>query len=644
LKKKRIVQEVIEETMIKGGYQNKVIRVDLTKGTITTEALPDEKILRKYIGQFPLGMWYLFKELKDGVSALEPENPLIFLNGPLTGTRVPSPNNCTITTLNADTGYTAGRAHTHGWFGPYLAKAGYDGIIFNGASKKWVYLLIDDDKIELRDAKKFLGKDTHETEDAIKEDLGFNLKLGAPDGASVAAIGPAGENLCAGSLIENDKNHSFSHSGVGQVMGSKKVKAICVRGTKDLPKVNDADKLKPIAQEWTKKAATVGLFPIVGQGGVPNSNYQGVLGLVGLSAKNWTVNSLPGYGVGMTRHKITPRPCYRCPVACCYDAEVVEGPYKGYVATLSGGGENTEGSASIVGAGKEPGETWYLTDLNDRLGFETSTVGCAMAVAFEAYEKGLLTKKDTDGLELKWGDVKVIETLMTRIAHKEGKFATMISDGPKVTAQRIGLPGSSVDIKGSGMNLHDWRRAWGCLAGQLVSGGSGWPNPGADCWTAEADAGYPEKADPLSPFGKGHEIAMTGIIKFWNDSYGCCWFASWGLPGIMKLSSSALSAVTGWNFTPEEAWDVGHRSLTMERIFALRHGWTPEDDYVVSARMTDPAPADAGPAAGKGIGGYLEGWCRDYYQEMGWDRKTGKPLRATMVKLGLEEYIPLVYP
>jgi len=180
--------------------------------------------------------------------------------------------------------------------------------------------------------------------------------------------------------------------------------------------------------------------------------------------------------------------------------------------------------------------------------------------------------------------------------------------------------------------------------GQVVSGGSGWPAPGADCWTAEADAGYPQKADPLSPWGKGEEVAKTGMIKFWNDTIGCCWFATWGLPGIMKMSSSAISAVTGWNFTEQEAWDVGHRSLTLERIFNIRHGLTPEDDINVSPRMTDPAPADAGPAAGKSIKGYLEGWVRDYYQAMGWDRKTGKPLRSTMIKLGLEEYIPLIYP
>jgi len=629
--------------MIKGGYRGKILRVDLTTGSITVEGLPGESILRKHVGNFGLGLWYLMKELPDGIDALEPENPLIFLNGPLVGTRVPCPNNCTITTLNADTGFTAGRSHSHGWFGPFLARAGYDGIIITGASDKWVYLWINDDKIELRDAAKLVGLDTHETEDAVKEDLGVNTKVGAPDGASVAAIGPAGENLVAGSAIMNDKNHGFCHSGVGQVMGSKKLKAIAVLGTGEVP-VHDAEKLKPITRKWVKKASGLGLFGIVGQGGVPRSEYQGVKGLCGVSAKNWTVNDLPGFGDGMTRHKITPKPCYRCPVACCYDVEVVEGPYAGYVASLSGGGENMEGAASIVGIGGDAGTIFRLTDLHDRLGFETSTAGCAMAVAFEAYEKGLLTKEDTDGLELTWGNAQAVETLLKRMAHREGKLANMLADGPKVAAQRVGLPGASVDIKGSGMNLHDWRRAWGVLLGQAVSGGSGWPAPGADCWTPEADAGYPEKADPLSPYGKGEEVAKTGIIKFWNDCYGCCWFGTWGLPDIMKMSSSAVAAVVGWDdFTAEEAWAVGERAVTLERIFNMHHGLTAEDDINISPRLTDPAPADAGPAAGLSIGLYLEGWVRDYYQEMGWERKTGKPLRSTMKRLGLEELIGSVW-
>lgn len=630
--------------MIKGGYRGKILRVDLTKSSIAVEALPDESILRKYVGGLGLGLWYLMKELPMGAAPLDPVNPLIFLNGPLVGTRAPSSNNCTISTLNANTGFTAGRAHSHGWFGPYLSMAGYDGIIITGSSDKWVYIWIDDDKVELRDAAKVLGKDTHETEDLVKEELGVNKKLGAPDGASVAAIGPAGENLCAGALIENDKNHSFAHSGVGRIMGSKRLKAIAVRGTGKVP-VFDDNKLKAVVADWSKSGNDKGVWTHLRGSANPSGDYKWIRNLVGLSAKNWLSNDIPGFGDGMSQNKITSKPCFRCPLGCAYDVEMTSGPYKGLVASMGGGGENLEGSASIVGVGSNgPGEIFYLTEINDRLGFEASAVGCSMAVAFEAYEKGLLTKEDTDGLELKWGDVKVIETLVRRIANKEGRFATSLADGPKAAAERVGLPDSAVHIKGSGMNLHDWRRSWGCLLACIVSSGSGWHTFAADSWWAEPDAGYAKQADPLDPTKKADEVAKTAILKFWRDCIGCCTFVTSALPDGMKFTAQAIGAAVGWeDFTREEGLVVGQRVIALERIFNMKHGLTADDDIKVSPRLTDPAPADAGPAAGLSIAPYLEGWVRDYYEILGWERKSGKPTMPTLKRLGMEEFTDVVW-
>jgi len=629
--------------MIKGGYRNKILRVNLTKGSISTEKLPDENVLRKYIGNFGLGLYYLTKELPIGVSPLDPENPLIYMNAPLVGTRAPSGNNCTITTLNADTGFTAGRSHTHGFFGPLLSMAGFDGIIISGASDKWVYLWIDDGKAELRDAEKLLGKDTHETEDLVKKELGVPLKVGAKGGASVAAIGPAGENLCAGALIEVDKNHSFAHSGVGTIMGSKRLKAIAVRGTGKVP-ISDEKKFKEVVAEWSKAGHELGAWNNLKGAVNPHGDYKWIKGMIGLSAKNFLSNDIPGFGDGMSKNKITVRACFHCPIGCSYDVEMTSGPYKGYVATMAGGGENMEGSASIVGVGsKGPGEIFYLTDLNDRLGFEASTVGCAMAVAFEAYEKGLLTKEVTDGLELKWGDVKVIEKLLSKIAKREG-FGALLADGPKAAAQRVGLPDASVDIKGAGMNLHDWRRAWGCFLGQFVSGGSGWHAGAADCWFTEPDIGYEKMLDPLDPYVRAREVALTTILHMWRDCFGCCNFVTWGLPGGMTIIPKAIGAAVGWeDFGKEEAWMVGERVTTLERAFNMSRGLTVRDDIEVSPRLLEPAPADAGPAAGKSVAPYIEGWVRDYYTELGWDRKTGKPWMSTLKRLGLEEFAHLVW-
>ena len=188
------------------GYCGKVLRVDLTNKKISDEPLPDEKVLKDYVGCFPLGLWYLDQMVKPGTHPLDPENPLIIFTGPLTGTAVPSATNTTIVTLNGSTKKTVGRSHSHGYFGPYLKFVGFDGIIVEGASKNLQYLYIDEKGAELRDASKLKGLDTHETEEAIKSEIG-------KEKTSVAAIGPAGENLCFGALIENDMHASFSHSG-----------------------------------------------------------------------------------------------------------------------------------------------------------------------------------------------------------------------------------------------------------------------------------------------------------------------------------------------------------------------------------------------------------------------------------------------
>lgn len=612
----------------------KILKVNLTSKIMSEEPLPDDDVLRKYVGCFGLGQYYFDKLYEPGAGPLDPGNPLIFLSGPLTGTDVPSPTNMTLTTLNAETHITVGRSHTHGWWGPRLISCGYDGIIVEGESNSPLYLYISEEGTSLHPADEYWGMDTHETEEAFKEKFG--------DDVSVAAIGPAGENGAAGALIANDKNHSFSHSSVGTIMGSKNLKAIVVEeGSLDKPVV-DPEKLQENAKEWRTTAREEGLFPVVGDAGVPNSEYEGVKELVGLISKNMTTNKLPGFGDGMADHDPEPQPCYKCPVACCYDVTIDSGKHEGYTATLSGGGENQEGASSVLGCGADdPGVAWFLTDHCDRLGLETSTAGCALAVAFEAFEEGIIDEEDTGGLELTWGNDEAAEELYRQYAHREG-FGDKLADGPETAAERLGVPEKAVHIKGAGMNLHDWRRGWGVMLGQIVGGGSGWPAPGADCWTPEPDVGFPEKPDPMQPDGKPNEVAATAPKKYWEDIQGTCWFATWGLPGVLEWSAKCTAAATGWDdFDYKEALKIGERSVTLERILNMRLGLTAEDDIDIPQRLAEPSPD--GPAEGKAIGPYVEGWVKDYYELMGWHRETGKPLRETLERLDLEEYIDEVW-
>lgn len=610
------------------GYMGKILNVDLTTGKITDTDLPHEDVLRKYIGGFGLGIRMLYDMLPPGYSPLDPENPMILLNGPLTGLRLPAANNLTLTTKNADTEFTAGRSHTHGFLGPKLKFAGYDGLIVTGASEKPVYLWVRDGKAEIRDASKLWGKDTHETEDLVKKEV-------KESGASVAAIGPAGENLCAGALIANDRNHSFSHSGVGTVMGSKKLKAIAIFARERAIPVESKEKLGDIDKRWKGLLDSEwSIKRVLGKGGIARNDYELIQKTLGVSGYNWQ-KQIPEFGKGMSQHKITSRPCWSCPIGCAYDVEIVSGPHKGYVATLSGGGEAPESVAGLLGI-TEPGTIFYLTDLYDRLGIEASTGGCTLAMTFEAYEKGLLTRDDTDGLALKWGDAEVAEKLIRKYASREG-FGNLLALGLRRAAEMIGgeAPNFTIHVKGGGIPLHDWRPVWGKLLGVITSSCSGQAAHGADSSRAEPDAGYPERTPGQTRTGKAMEVLRTGPHKWYQDSIGVCWFATVSIEGMAGLVAEAISAVTGWDYSREELLKAGERIGHLERAFNIRHGLTPEDDYDAPQRMLE-APTD-GPGKGRALGPYLRGMINEYYALMGWDERTGKPLKNVLERYGLED-------
>lgn len=616
----------------KGGYVGKILRVDLSNGKISEEDLPRGDILRKYIGCWALGMRYLYDLLPPGYTAADPENPMIFMTSPLVGLPLPCANNTTLATKNFDTGFTVGRSHTHHNFGRYLKGNGYDGVIITGRVEKPVYLWIHDGKAELRDASHLWGKtDTHETEDVIKGELG-NSKI------SVAAIGPCGENLVPGGMIMNDRNHGFCHSGVGSAMGWKNLKAIAIYGNKSI-KIADPERIKQVRKEFAKALKDpqhIGQKVLHKQAS-KRGDYRKQLEMIGFCGKNFQINQLVEFGIGMHKHKFTPRPCPGCPIGCSYDLEIISGPHKGYVSTLSGGGEALEGAGSILGI-VNPEQFFYLTDQFDRLGIEGSMAGCTLAMAIEAFERGLITTKDTDGLELKWGDAKMAETLVRKMVYREG-FGEILAKGIKEAAEWIGgdAPNFAVNVKGTGMSLHDWRPVWGFLLGQIVGSGAGWPAPGADGWTPEPNAGYPDYTDPFDHRGKPLEVKKIGAVKFLNDSTGLCMFATWGTKGGNQFIADALNAATGWDYTVDELLKVGERAMQLERAFNVRHGLKPEDDWTVPDRLVE-APPD-GRAKGKAMKPYLESMVKEYHGLMGWDPKTGKPFQSVLKGVALDDVI-----
>ncbi len=341
---------------VRGGYRPHILRVDLSQETITREALPREEILRKYIGATGLGLYYLLRDAPPRVAAVDPEAPLIFMLGPLTGTPAINSSDWAIVCFNVCIPYAAGVGHGHGFWGARLKHSGYEGIFFTGRANRPTYLWIDDNRVEFRDANHLWGLDTRETERRLK------LELGDEENISVACIGPAGEEELPGAMVKADRNHGAGKGSPGAVMGSKRLKAIAVRGTGTVP-VFDMDGLMETATEWENnlfpdpsesfgdvQPAGVGLR----DGGETREYYERLGKTLRAVGKNmtdplWGAEYTRKYVEACARWRITPQPSYNCKISCAYDVEITDGPLAGLVGSLGGGAENMEGAAAVIG-------------------------------------------------------------------------------------------------------------------------------------------------------------------------------------------------------------------------------------------------------------------------------------------------------
>ncbi|MFI5400320.1 MAG: aldehyde ferredoxin oxidoreductase family protein [SAR324 cluster bacterium] len=619
----------------------KLLRVDLTQGTHRTEPLPDEQVLRQYVGGIGLGMYLLLRETPPGVGATDPAAPLMFMAGPLAGTPAPSSSNLAVVSLNHDTPFAVATGHTHGYWAAYLKHAGYDGIWITGASPSPVYLWVDDGRVELRDASHLWGKDTRETERLIKRELGDSAKI------SVACIGPAGEARLHGASIKNDRNHGAHKGSVGAVMGSKRLKAVAVRGTHQVP-LEDRPAFVELCEQW-KNAITTD--PPPGQGSpsvgkkLSNAGHHRAYGYAGdanlVAGKNFTD---PMWGTRYAHRMVaaskewtlTPKESYNCSISCAYDCRINSGPYAGYTASLCGGGENIEGAAAMIGV-EDPATNIVLTDYCDAKGIDSSVAGALLGMAYELYNRDVLTNQETGGLELTWGNHEAAMILLDQMCSGDGFGGKVLAAGLKEAARLIGRGAEScvVHIRGGGVNMHDWRPAWSVLLGQVLAGaGVCWQGPGVDAWTTEPDLGYTEFAPGTVPQGKAEAVAKTQIKKLWEDTLGVCWFACWGVKGVLDYASRALALGTGWSgFDREEALAVGERMVNLERVIAVKRGFKPADEFDVSPRLLE-APKE-GVAAGKSIAPHLHRMVEEYYRIMGWNTATAAPTQATLRRVGL---------
>jgi aldehyde:ferredoxin oxidoreductase len=610
-------------TRLPGGYMGKILRVDLTTGSMKDENLPEEPMLRRFIGGQALATYALLKELPLDAKPYGPENKVVMMTGPITGTGfTPGGTKVTAVYLSPLTNYTLGRGASSGFWAVYLKAAGYDGIIIEGAAAKPTYLYINDGKAQLRDASKAWGKGARETEDLLRADVGVS-------DARVMSIGPAGENLVHGAMLCNDYNHNAAHSG-GAVFGSKKLKGIVVNGTAR-PRLHDREKLIEAGLRWRN---TLMVYSVDDRRTVGHAAH-----LEALPNLNFRSTLIADHNRGFDQNRIVQRPCFQCARLCPWDVEIGEGPYQGKIGHFNAGAEWMD---TFWNLGVKGNATLYLAERINDLGIECSHFSFGAGVMFEAWEKGLLDAEKTGGLKLEWGNVEVIDRLLDMAARREGHWGNLLAEGPVEVAEAIGgdAPKWIVHTKKGTPAMHDWRPHFGQMLRELVGSGGMKPQGGGTL-NPPPDLKYREKWGPLDrddPKGWPWSNVLSEQYRQFAGLIGGCWFAQMHLkPDGLNSIVDSLNATTGWNFNLDEALVAGHRSMILQSIFGTQRGWIAEHDWQrVGARFLEPVPD--GKYKGFAIAKWLPDMLYEYYRLSGRHEKTGRPYADALTKLDLEEF------
>lgn len=601
------------------GWIGKLIRVNLSNSSIKVESLKmdDAKL---YLGGRGLGSKYLFDEIDPTIDPLTPENKLIFMTGPLTGTYATCAGRYNVVAKAPLTG-TIGAANSGGHFGPELKFAGYDGIIFEGKADSPVYLSIHDDEIELKSAEHLWGKNVFETTDILLEEN--------EEDARVACIGPAGEKQVLFATVMNDKDRAAGRSGLGAVMGSKNLKAVVVRGTNGI-KVADKDEFMSSTMDAREKVLA---NPVTGKGGGLASYGTEVLVNIlnemhALPTRNWqTANFEDGEKISgeylAENYLVRNKACFACPIGCGRVIKIPDGKYKGIVS-----GPEYEAAWSY-------GASCGVSDINaidkanhvcNLLGLDPITMGATIACAMELYEIGALTL-DELGEELNFGNADAIISLTEKTGNREG-FGDLLALGSYRLAEKYGHPELSMSVKKQEMPAYDGRAIQGMALEYATSNRGGCHVRGY--LTSPEVLGIPMKTDPLTTEGKAGLLKLFQDLTAVVDSSDICLFTTFaiGLPEI----SNMLRASIGINISDEEILKAGERIWNLEKLFNLEAGLTKEDDTLPPRLLKEQLTT--GPAKGKVA--ELDVMLKEYYELRGWDTE-GIPTEEKLDELVIDK-------
>lgn len=608
------------------GYMGKILRVDLTSGAIQEEPL-DDTLVEMYMGGSGFGADYLYREVPPGVAWDDPENRIIIASGPLGGTLVSGTGTFSLVTKGPMTGLAVS-TQANGFLGAFLKFAGFDALVIQGKSPQWVYLHIEEDRAELRDASGLLGKDTWEIEKAVRKELRITERL------TVFGIGPAGENRVRYAIVGGDKGHIASKNGCGCVMGAKRLKAIAIPRVRKPVPVFDKQLLFEKAKALDKAGmeAGGGRFYQWGTGGAFSSHAQAG----SLPTRNYTTNIFPEHesmnGQYIRTHfEHRPLPCWTCRLAHVKHMKVTEGPYAGYE------GEEPEYECMVSWGSQigntDPGAMVMLSNLNDRLGMDVNEAGWIVGWVMECYEKGIFTREDLDGLDMRWGNVEAVCALLEKISRREG-IGDLLAEGVKRASEKIGGEAATMGVyvqKGATPRGHDHRAIWPELLETCVSA-TGTIQSGMRVINLPL-LGLPPVSNPFSPWEVAAANAKVDGWMVFMDCLGVCRFVTIHPP----LTMDCLNAVIGRDLTLTDAMTIGRRIVNQLRVFNFLHGLDPKME-APSVRYGS-TPTD-GPAEGKSIEPHFELMKSLYFDLMGWDSKTGKPLPHTLESLGLGKLVP----
>jgi aldehyde:ferredoxin oxidoreductase len=611
------------------GYAGKILKVDLSERKIESEPL-DPIAARKFLGGGGLAAHFMEREKMDWHQDIfDPGNILIFSLGPLTG--LPAPF-CSRYVVSAKSPLTHiwGEAHASGYWGPELKYCGWDAIMITGRAEEPVYFWIHDDQVEIRDAGEIWGMDTYQTETFLQDRLGGKT-------VRVASIGPAGENRSRMALIINDHGRAAARSGLGAVMGSKNLKAIALKGNQK-PEIAHPEEFRKYVKELTqivmdapprqalRKFGTDGaMMGLHEMGDVPIKNWR--LG-------KWEEGCSMVSGQTMAETILTDHyACRGCPIGCGRIVEVKEGPY-----AVSGKGPEYETAASFgpLCLNDNLEVVAKANDLCNRYGMDSISAGMTIAFAMECYEKGLITQKDTDGIDLTWGNGEAIIQMLKKMAFREG-FGEVLTDGSWQAAQKIGKGSEdfAIQVKGQELALHDPRAFFSWAVANATAHRGACHILAPTYWVERgltfSDLGYDKPLDRFAVEGKGTWVKVFQDFCEVLESLVLCKFSlygNWRGNHILQL----INLTTDWGMDFKEMIRTGERGFNLKRMINVRLGVTSKDDTLPKRILTEPL--QEGGAQGRVPP--LEVMLKEYYQARGWDEQ-GIPTPTKMKELGLAE-------